>query len=167
MLAVLISRTEGDYLCLRARTNRVGLPYSESWLVLMPNGIMPTCIMRFLDREEAARLIALSKRRDGGLAVVTGRLRVGEDAALVEWVDRSGGVSFVADQSSTESRGGLELVDRSYRGAAHRHHSVTTGPQPARRARCRRAYENGTSARQRAARSSASSLSATGRASTS
>jgi len=35
--------------------------------------------MNFIDREdELARLIALAKRRDGGLAVVTGRRRVGK-----------------------------------------------------------------------------------------
>jgi AAA+ ATPase superfamily predicted ATPase len=59
--------------------------------------------MNFIDRgEELARLIALSKRRDGGLAVVTGRRRVGKTRLLVEWVERSGGVYFVADQSSAE-----------------------------------------------------------------
>jgi AAA+ ATPase superfamily predicted ATPase len=59
--------------------------------------------MNFIDREEElARLIALSKRRDGGLAVVTGRRRVGKTRLLVEWVERSGGVYFVADQSSAE-----------------------------------------------------------------
>lgn len=60
-------------------------------------------IMNFLDREdELARLIALAKRRDGGLAVITGRRRVGKTRLLVEWVERSGGVYFVADQSSAE-----------------------------------------------------------------
>jgi uncharacterized protein len=59
--------------------------------------------MEFLDREEElARLIALSKRRDGGLAVVTGRRRVGKTRLLVEWVEQSGGVYFVADQSTAE-----------------------------------------------------------------
>jgi AAA+ ATPase superfamily predicted ATPase len=59
--------------------------------------------MNFLDREdELARLLALSRRRDGGLAVVTGRRRVGKTRLLVEWVERSGGVYFVADQSSAE-----------------------------------------------------------------
>lgn len=34
--------------------------------------------MKFIDREdELSRLTALAKRRDGGLAVVTGRRRVG------------------------------------------------------------------------------------------
>jgi AAA+ ATPase superfamily predicted ATPase len=40
--------------------------------------------MKFIDREnELSRLIALSKRRDGGLAVVTGRRRVGKTRLLV------------------------------------------------------------------------------------
>ena len=65
----------------------------------MPDGIMLNGIMNFLDREEElARLIALAKRRDGGLAVITGRRRVGKTRLLVEWVERSGGVYFVADQ---------------------------------------------------------------------
>jgi AAA+ ATPase superfamily predicted ATPase len=57
--------------------------------------------MKFLDRQdELSRLLALSRRRDGGLAVVTGRCRVGKTRLLVEWVERRGGVYFVADQSS-------------------------------------------------------------------
>jgi hypothetical protein len=68
--------------------------------------------MKFIDREEElSRLIALSKRRDGGLAVVTGRRRVGKTRLLVEWVEQSGGVYFVADQSSPE-------VQRRYLTAA-------------------------------------------------
>jgi hypothetical protein len=59
--------------------------------------------MNFIDREEEmARLIALTKRREGGLAVVTGRRRVGKTRLLVEWIEQSGGVYFVADQSSAE-----------------------------------------------------------------
>jgi uncharacterized protein len=68
--------------------------------------------MKFIDREnELSRLTALSKRRDGGLAVVTGRRRVGKTRLLVEWVERTGGVYFVADQSSSE-------VQRRYLTAA-------------------------------------------------
>jgi len=68
--------------------------------------------MKFIDREEElSRLAALSKRRDGGLAVVTGRRRVGKTRLLVEWVERTGGVYFVADQSSSE-------VQRRYLTAA-------------------------------------------------
>jgi uncharacterized protein len=59
--------------------------------------------MRFVDRkDELARLLALSGRRDGGLAIVSGRRRVGKTRLLVEWVDHAGGVYFVADQSSPE-----------------------------------------------------------------
>jgi len=59
--------------------------------------------MKFIDRvEELSRLLALSKRREGGLAVITGRRRVGKTRLLVEWVERTGGVYFVADQSSPE-----------------------------------------------------------------
>ena len=68
--------------------------------------------MNFIDRqEELSRLIALAKRRDGGLAVVTGRRRIGKTRLLVEWARRSGGVYFVADQSSSE-------VQRRYLTAA-------------------------------------------------
>jgi AAA+ ATPase superfamily predicted ATPase len=39
--------------------------------------------MKFLDRDaELSRLLALSKRREGGLAVVTGRRRVGKTRLL-------------------------------------------------------------------------------------
>jgi AAA+ ATPase superfamily predicted ATPase len=59
--------------------------------------------MKFIDRaDELSRLLALSKRREGGLAVVTGRRRVGKTRLLVEWVEQTGGVYFVADQSSPE-----------------------------------------------------------------
>src|SRR2546421_8239384 len=59
--------------------------------------------MDFLDRvDELDRLLSLSKRRDGGLAVVTGRRRVGKTRLLVEWVERTDGVYYVADQSSPE-----------------------------------------------------------------
>jgi uncharacterized protein len=68
--------------------------------------------MKFLDRDaELSRLLALSKRREGGLAVVTGRRRVGKTRLLIEWVERSGGVYFVADQSSPD-------VQRRYLTAA-------------------------------------------------
>jgi AAA+ ATPase superfamily predicted ATPase len=59
--------------------------------------------MRFLDREdELARLTALAHRRGGGLAVISGRRRVGKTRLLTEWVEHNGGVYFVADQSSPE-----------------------------------------------------------------
>src|SRR5262245_31827998 len=57
--------------------------------------------MNFIDRKnELARLTALSRRREGGLAVVTGRRRVGKTRLLVEWVERTGGVSPGAAPSS-------------------------------------------------------------------
>jgi len=59
--------------------------------------------MKFLDREdELARLLALARKREGGLAVISGRRRVGKTRLLTEWVERTGGVYFVADQSSPE-----------------------------------------------------------------
>jgi AAA+ ATPase superfamily predicted ATPase len=59
--------------------------------------------MKFLDRKsELARLMTLTRSRDGGLAVVSGRRRVGKTRLLVEWVEKTGGVYFVADQSSPE-----------------------------------------------------------------
>jgi AAA+ ATPase superfamily predicted ATPase len=59
--------------------------------------------MIFLDRaEELARLLRLSRRREGSLAVVYGRRRIGKTRLLVEWVERTGGVYAVADQSSPE-----------------------------------------------------------------
>lgn len=57
--------------------------------------------MEWLNREaELARLRRLAARRDGGLAVLWGRRRVGKTRLLVEWVRREGGIYFVADESS-------------------------------------------------------------------
>ncbi len=57
--------------------------------------------MDWLDRQaELARLGRLAARRDGGLAVVWGRRRVGKTGLLVEWIRRVGGSYFVADESS-------------------------------------------------------------------
>src|SRR5450432_1008776 len=75
--------------------------------------------MKFLDRaNELSRLLALSKRREGGLAVVTGRRRVGKTRLLVEWVERVGGVYFVADQSSPAVLAGIaaRATDAKWRG---------------------------------------------------
>jgi AAA+ ATPase superfamily predicted ATPase len=59
--------------------------------------------MKFVDRsEELRRLLALSRSRAGGLAVISGRRRVGKTRLLTEWVERTGGAYFVADQSSPE-----------------------------------------------------------------
>ena len=59
--------------------------------------------MKFINREdELRRLMTLARRKEGGLAVITGRRRVGKTRLLVEWVERTGGVYFVADQSSPD-----------------------------------------------------------------
>lgn len=59
--------------------------------------------MRFLNRDqELHHLDALMKARDGGLAVIHGRRRLGKTRLLVEWVRKHGGLYTVADLSSTE-----------------------------------------------------------------
>jgi AAA+ ATPase superfamily predicted ATPase len=59
--------------------------------------------MLFLDRKkELSRLQRLAAGRDGGLAVVYGRRRIGKTRLLLEWTRGSQGVYFVADQSSAE-----------------------------------------------------------------
>jgi uncharacterized protein len=60
-------------------------------------------IMRFVDREpELRRLDALVASRDGGLAVVFGRRRIGKTRLLVEWCRRHAGIYAVADQSTPD-----------------------------------------------------------------
>lgn len=57
--------------------------------------------MLFLNRtEELARLDRLARSSEGGLAVISGRRRVGKTRLLLEWTRRHHGVYFVADQSS-------------------------------------------------------------------
>jgi AAA+ ATPase superfamily predicted ATPase len=57
--------------------------------------------MRLLDREpELARLNALCRRPEGGLAVLWGRRRIGKSRLLAEWVAAHDGIHFVADQST-------------------------------------------------------------------
>ncbi|MBE7485753.1 MAG: ATP-binding protein [Polyangiaceae bacterium] len=57
--------------------------------------------MQFLNRTaELGRLAALSRRREGGLAVVFGRRRIGKTRLLLEWVARHGGLYTVADLSA-------------------------------------------------------------------
>jgi AAA+ ATPase superfamily predicted ATPase len=57
--------------------------------------------MLWLNRtDELARLHRLAKRREGGLAVVWGRRRVGKTRLLLEWVRTTGGIYFVADETA-------------------------------------------------------------------
>jgi AAA+ ATPase superfamily predicted ATPase len=57
--------------------------------------------MRFVDRsEEMRRLQALAARREGGLAVVWGRRRVGKTRLLLEWTRKRKGLYTVADMSA-------------------------------------------------------------------
>lgn len=59
--------------------------------------------MKFLDRhQELTRLGRLATSRDGGLAVVYGRRRVGKTRLLLEWTARHGGVYTVADLSAAD-----------------------------------------------------------------
>lgn len=60
-------------------------------------------IMLFLNRtDELGRLDALVARREGGLAVIFGRRRIGKTRLLVEWCQRHGGIYAVADQSAAD-----------------------------------------------------------------
>lgn len=68
---------------------------------MMLGSIMLVSIMLFLNRH--AELEALDRafaRRDGALVVVSGRRRVGKTRLLLEWMRRTGGVYFVADETS-------------------------------------------------------------------
>ncbi len=57
--------------------------------------------MDFVDRiEEMQRLDRLMASREGGLAVVYGRRRIGKTRLLLEWSSRHGGMYTVADQSA-------------------------------------------------------------------
>lgn len=59
--------------------------------------------MKFLDREEElARLQALARTREGGLAVLFGRRRLGKTRLLLEWSRRDDGLYTVADLSSPQ-----------------------------------------------------------------
>lgn len=57
--------------------------------------------MLFLNRtDELTRLDRLARSSEGGLAVISGRRRVGKTRLLLEWTHRHHGLYFVADQSS-------------------------------------------------------------------
>ncbi|OGQ84504.1 MAG: hypothetical protein A2289_14710 [Deltaproteobacteria bacterium RIFOXYA12_FULL_58_15] len=57
--------------------------------------------MDFLDRlDELRRLDSLCDAKEGGLAVIYGRRRIGKSRLLVKWVNKHSGVYFVADQSA-------------------------------------------------------------------
>ncbi|MGH7819958.1 MAG: ATP-binding protein [Candidatus Binatia bacterium] len=59
--------------------------------------------MIFVDRrEEMARLERLMASREGGLAVLHGRRRLGKTRLLLEWSSRHAGLYAVADQSAAE-----------------------------------------------------------------
>jgi hypothetical protein len=59
--------------------------------------------MLFIDRQpELGRLERLAAQREGGLAVLYGRRRIGKTRLLLEWTRRTGGAYTVADQSSAE-----------------------------------------------------------------
>ena len=54
--------------------------------------------MKFLDREEEMRrLLDLSAREDGGLAVLWGRRRVGKTRLMLEWVRRANGIYTLSE----------------------------------------------------------------------
>lgn len=64
--------------------------------------------MRFFDRDaELGRLESLLRCKDGGLAVLWGRRRMGKSRLLLEWRRRSNGLYTVADASA-------EAVQRRY-----------------------------------------------------
>jgi AAA+ ATPase superfamily predicted ATPase len=61
-------------------------------------------MMLFLDRQRELASLATVTDRDGGLAIVWGRRRIGKTRLLLEWCRRARGVYVVADQSSTETQ---------------------------------------------------------------
>lgn len=68
---------------------------------MMHASIMLLCIMFFLNRtDELDALEGLFRAAAGGLAVLSGRRRVGKTRLLVEWIRRRGGIYFVADEST-------------------------------------------------------------------
>jgi AAA+ ATPase superfamily predicted ATPase len=70
---------------------------------MMPISIMLCSIMLFINREaELGRLNDLLRGREGRLAVLYGRRRVGKTRLLLEWTGRNRGLYTVADQSSPD-----------------------------------------------------------------
>ena len=64
--------------------------------------------MRFINRNsELKRLDTLLSKKQGGLAVLWGRRRVGKTRLLLEWSKKNNGLYTVADQSSSS-------IQRSY-----------------------------------------------------
>lgn len=59
--------------------------------------------LAFVDRcDELKRLDTLATRGQAGLAIVSGRRRIGKTRLLLEWVERHGGLYTVADTSTPE-----------------------------------------------------------------
>jgi AAA+ ATPase superfamily predicted ATPase len=57
--------------------------------------------MKFVNRhQEMARLNKLARQREGGVAVVWGRRRVGKTRLLLEWAQKHRGVYYTADESA-------------------------------------------------------------------
>jgi AAA+ ATPase superfamily predicted ATPase len=68
--------------------------------------------MKFINRkEELARLNRLVRQPMAGVAVIWGRRRMGKTRLLLEWVNRHGGVYYMADESSA-------AIQRKYFAAA-------------------------------------------------
>lgn len=82
---------------------------------------MLLCIMLFLNRtDELQALDRLLRAPGGGLAVVSGRRRVGKTRLLVEWTRAHEGIYFVADESTPvlQRRYLAEAIARRFPGFA-------------------------------------------------
>jgi uncharacterized protein len=85
------------FIVLGAFANQAAL------LNIMQIGIMLYCIMMFINRQrELEQLDRMLRSREGSLAVVYGRRRIGKTRLLLEWTDRHGGLYTVADQSAAD-----------------------------------------------------------------
>ncbi len=68
--------------------------------------------MKFVNRhQEMARLNRLARQREGGVAVVWGRRRVGKTRLLLEWAQKHKGIYYTADESAA-------AIQRKYFAAA-------------------------------------------------